>query len=43
MNKPNMKWNESTKTADTSKTIAASLFIDREKQSRAKSELKCFP
>ena len=43
MNKPNMKWNKSTKTADTGKTIVASLFIDWEEQSGAKSELKCLP
>ena len=43
MNKPNMKWNKSTKTADTGKTIVASLFIDWEEPSGAKSELKCLP
>ena len=40
---PNMKRSESTKTADTRKTIVASLFTDREQLSRAKDELKCFP
>ena len=43
MNKPYMKWNEIIKTADTRKTIVASLFIDMEQQSGAKSEMKCFP
>ena len=42
MNKPNMKWNKSTKTADARKTIVASLFVDREQKSGAKSELKRF-
>ena len=43
MSKPNMKWNESTKAADTRKTIVASLFIDREQESWPKSEVKRFP
>ena len=28
MNKPNMKWNESTKTTDTMKTVLKSFFIE---------------
>ena len=40
---PKMKRSESTKTADTRKTIVTSLFTEREQLSRAKDELKCFP